>query len=269
MRLLIQFFNKNKDLKMKRLFIAATTAYCVLLSGMSTAFAQGGPPQFNAIELWACNYRAGKDAEDFDDALEGVAEASSGTDYSSWVLNPYLVGPNMPFDVIYLGAWPSGAAMGSGMAAYLANGGDDADEAWNEAVDCPASTLFAGYEIEPLPESGDDDGDGTFLLSVADCKVGHGVSNGQALAALERFNSYAVANGSTVPTFAWFPVFGPGEAEYSFKLAQAFGGPEDLGNTFQWSVDNAAYNVNDELTGGIVDCDIPRLYTGRTVTTDM
>ena len=248
---------------MRRLILAAVTALFTLCAGASVVFAQdGGPPSFRPVEMWVCNYKEDKDADDFGDAMEKLAESEGEQNYAAWTLSPFFVNPNQDFDVLFLGAWGSGTAMGEAYAHYFA-AGSDAQEAWNEAVDCPASIMYASYEIQPVPES--TDGDGTFVLSVADCKVGHGVTNGQAMGALERFNDYAVANGSTVATFAWFPVWGAGESEFSFKLAQAFAGVEHLGNTFQWFVDTAAYNVNDDMTAGIVDCDAPRIYLGDTV----
>lgn len=255
---------------MKRLLLAAVTAVFTLFAGASAVFAQdGGPPQFRPVEMWVCNYKEDKDSDDFDDAMEKLVESEGEQNYAAWTLNPYFVNPAQDFDLIFLGAWPSGTAMGEAYTNYFANG-SDASEAWEEAVDCPASIMYASYEIQPVPESADGaDGDGTFILSVADCKVGHAVTNGQALGALERFNDYAVANGLTVATFAWFPVWGSGETEFTFKLAQAFANVQHLGDTFQWFVDTAAYNVNDQMTAGVVSCDAPRIYTGNTVMDNM
>lgn len=249
---------------MKRLLAVAVATLCTLLAGTGVAFAQNdGVPQFRPVEMWVCNYNERKDQGDFDSVLEDLVAVIGDDPYAAYRLTPNFVTDEQDFDFIYLGVWESGASMGRDMAKYMANG-TAVDAAWNETVDCPASLMYASSEIQPVG-SGDADGGGDFMLTVSDCTVGHGQSNGQALGALRRFNDYRVTNGSEVPTFAWFPVYGGGGIEFSFKLVQAYAGAEHFGNSFQWFVDHQAYLVQEDIMSGVLDCDVPRVYIGETI----
>jgi hypothetical protein len=167
------------------------------------------------------------------------------------------------FDFIFIGVWESGSAMGADMATYLGQQ-NDASEAWDDAADC-GSLMFASARIQ-VPEPNED---GTFLLTISDCNLGKGSSNGQAAGAIGRFNAYRVANGMEVGTFLWYPVAGGGDAEFDFKLVNAFAGPQHWGDYFSWYVDHEAYNVQGQIMDGIVSCDESRIYTGRTIMNNM
>lgn len=248
---------------MRKILLSCVTAIILAISAAPVSFAQdGGPPQFRPVEMWACKYKDGKDQGDMDNVYEGIVESASDEAYAAWHLTPYFVGNlQQQFDFIYLGAWADGSTFGSDLTYYFANG-SDAIEAWEETVTC-ASLMFASSTIQPNPDNAG--GDGTFMLTISDCEVAKGRTNGQALGALRRFNDYRVANGSTVGTFAWFPVYGGGNAEFDFKLAHAYSGPQALGDDFQWYVDNEAYNVEGDLTEGLVSCDEARAYVGSTI----
>jgi hypothetical protein len=251
---------------MKRLLLAASAATIAVCLAGTPAGAQDGGPAFQPLEMWACTFRDRMDQGDMDGVYERVAEGTGDTPYAAWQLTPYMAGNRYKdFDFIYLGAWPDGSTMGADLENYFTNAGDAA-EAWEETAEC-AGFLYASNTIQEVPDSDDDSGN--FMLTISDCKVAHGRTAAQAIGALNRYNDYRVANGSAVPTFAWFPAYGNGGAEFDFKLAQAFAGPQEVGDSFSWFVDNQAYNVNNALTQGLVDCDEARLYFGRTIMDNM
>jgi len=250
---------------MKKLYCAALTALGMAILMPAPGFAQDGPPNFRPVELWACSYKERKDADDFNRALRMMVEATGDVPYAAYQLMPNFRGPDQDFDFIYIGVWPDGTTMGRDMANYAQH--TDVIEAWDEAVDCPVSSLYASYRIQAIEDDGN--GSGNFILTFSDCKVAHGNSNGQALGALRRYNDYRVANGMTIPTFAWFPAFGGGNAEFDFKLIQAYSGPQHFGDAWSWFVDHAAYETLGDMTDGIVDCDEARVYNGRTIMNTM
>ena len=248
---------------MKKQLVAVAMTACTLLMGVGVASAQDGEvPQFRPVELWACNYRDGKDQEDFDDALEKLVEATGDDPYAAFQLTPNFRGPDQAFDLIYIGVWESGTSWGRDSVAY-AERGVDADEAWEETLDCPVSVIFASMRIQA--DGGEPDESGDFVLAISDCNVAHGSSTGQALGAVQRFNDYQVANGSTVGKIAWFPVYGGGNAEFDFKLLNVYSGPQQVGDAFQWFIDNQAYLVQEDMMEGLLSCDVARLYNGSTI----
>ena len=242
---------------MKKVIIG--TAAFLLTIGMMPSQAQDGPPQFRPLEMWVCNFLDGRDQDDMDDVYEEIVEAEGDNAYAAFHLNPFIagnLGQNMDF--IYLGVWADGSVMGSDMSSYLGND----ETGWNETVDCQG-LMFASNQIQAPAPPGDDGG--PFVVLVSDCEIGHGQSGAQAVGAISRFNDYRVANGQDIGTIVWFPFLGGGEAEFDFKLVNAFPSAQQLGDYFKWSVDNAAYNVSNQMTEGIVDCDEARMYTGRTI----
>ena len=242
---------------MRRLLTAAVTAACTLFMGISASFAQDGPPQFRPVEMWACNLNDGKDQGDMDKVYEDLVEDMGDTAYSAFQLDPYFVSGDIPFDFLYLGAWADGSTMGSSLME-----GEDTSDAWNDAVTCPASLVFASTWLNQ-PQN--DGGNGEFILTVSDCTNGHAISNGQAAGAIRRYNDYEKANGLDIGTILWYPAYGHGGADFDFKLVHVYPSAQQLGDSFSWYVDNQAYTVRSDIMDGIVDCDEARVYTGRTL----
>lgn len=244
---------------MRRLFISAVATVCLLSIGMTPTMAQDGPPQFRPLEMWACALNDGKDQDDMDDVYEDIVAAAGDTEYSAFQINPYITGSlGQNIDFIYLGAWANGNVMGADMASYIGND----DDGWDDTVTCQA-LMFASNWIQ-MPANPPNE-DGTFMMSISDCNVDHGNTAAQAVGAINRFNDYRVANGLTVGTLVWFPLYGGGDAEFDFKVVSVFGGAQEMGDSFQWNVDNASYNMRNSLSEGVFGCDEGRLYTGRTI----
>jgi len=237
--------------------IAGTIGFLLTVC-LVPAQAQDGPPQFRPLEVWTCGFKDGKDQDDMDDVYEDIVEASGDTAYSAFQLSPYFAGAFAEnFDFVYLGAWADGSVMGSDMASYLGT----PDESWDETVDCQGF-LYASNWIQPVQPP---DNAGTAVVTVSDCDVDHGSTAAQAVGAISRYNDYRVANGMTVGTLVWFPVYGGGDADFDFKLVSVYSNAQHMGDAFKWSIDNAAYNVSNSMRAGIVSCDEARLYTARTI----
>jgi hypothetical protein len=247
----------NQGTKMKRLIIG-TTAF-LLTGGTMAVQAQDGPPSFQPVEMYACNYRDGQDQGDFDRALRMMSEVESSVPYAGYQLFPGMVTPEQTFDFIYVGVWGSGTDYGSDMAAY-SQMAEDEMEAWNEAAEC-GSSLWASHLLSEAPGDGSDQ----FMVSFQDCKVADGRSYMQAVEGMRRWVHYRADNGMALPTWAWFPVYGGAPGDFAFKLITGFGGYEDVGNSFSWMVDNEAYLVRDQMLQGLVSCDVGRMYYGREV----
>jgi hypothetical protein len=252
---------------MRKLLIAVAAGTALTLSGVSLSFAQDdGPPNFIPVEMQACNYKDGKDSSDFDDAMDEMVdwmEKEDGDPYAAWVLDKVYTDPDREFDFLYIGAWPNGSTMGRDMGHYFATAGD-AIAAFSDAADCSGASLWATLQVKAPPES-DGQGDG-FMVSMSDCKVAEGRRTSDAMAAVREFGAYRDANGSPGGTYIWFPVYGvAADAPLDFKVVNTFASVEAFGQNYQWFVENTAYTKQGELMDGLLDCDVPRAYSGDTV----
>ena len=250
---------------MKKLLAAAVVAIIVPCMGVGIAAAQeeGAPRTFIPVELNVCNYAEGKDREDYDRALGVMTEWMEDNEsepYLALLLSPAYAG-DPEFDFVYVGAWPSGSGMGRDLAHWFATA-DDAIAAMDEATDCGVSAMFGGTTIKAPPEGPPPD---EFMLSISDCTVEDGRTVDEALAALEEWGAYRDATGSPGGMFVWFPAYGDGEADYTFKLLNSHRSAEAFGDFWQWFVDNAAYRKQGELLGGLLSCDVPRMYGAELV----
>lgn len=244
---------------MKKLILAAFAAALTILTVVPGAFAQDNRPGVFPIEMWACTFKDRKDQDDMDAVYEQI-DAESDAAYGAWQLNPWMAGDlNQQFDFLYIGAWASGNVMGADVA-NLFSGDSESSESWDETVDC-TSFLYTGIDIQQTP----NEEDGHYFVTLSDCRAGKGVSNGQAVNGIRRFNDYLVENGLTVGTDVWFPVHGNGDAEFDFKLVHVYTGPEQWGDAWQWRVNNQAFQARRNYMNGVVSCDESRLYSTRTL----
>jgi len=244
---------------MKKLILAAFAAALTILTVVPAAFAQENRPNISPIEMWACTFKDRKDQDDMNAVYEQIEEESDAA-YGAWQLDPWLAGNlNQQFDFLYVGIWANGNVMG-GDVANLFSGATSSGETWDETVDC-ASFMFTGVEIQQSP----NEEDGHYFVTIADCNADKGVSNGQAVNGIRRFNDYLVENGHTVGTDVWFPVHGAGDAEYDFKLIHVYTGPQAWGGAWQWRIDNQAFQARRNYMNGVVSCDESRLYSTRTL----
>jgi len=251
---------------MKRMLMAMAGAALCSILGISTAAAQDGsaPPSFSPLELYVCNYQDGQDQGDFDNAIDELREwaEASGDPYSAWRLMPYFTGPNLNPDFVYIGSWPDGSTMGKNLQNYLGTA-EDADEAWNEAVECNVSGMFASHRVKAPPENADG---GNFVLTVADCKVAHHRTRGDAIEAMREWGAFRADNDSAGGMWLWIPVYGGnggGDADIAFKLVYGFSGFQSLGTYWSWYVDTMAYGPWGDMTDGLLSCDTARLYVGE------
>jgi hypothetical protein len=256
---------------MRKILISIAALTIVAFSGISMSFAQDdGPPNFVPVEMQACNYADGKDAGDFEDAMDDMVkwmEDNDGAPYAAWTLSKFYTDPSREFDFLYMGAWPNGSTMGQDQAHYFATAKDEM-AAFSDAADCGGSSaLYASLEVKAPPES-DGQGDG-FILTMSDCKVAEGRKTADAIGAVRAYGEYRDANGSPGGTYLFFPAFGVAadvaDAEFDFKLLNSYASVEAFGNNYQWIVENAAYLKSGELMDGLLECDTPRAYAGDTV----
>jgi hypothetical protein len=71
------------------------------------------------------------------DRWNKMSDDNGTDDYAAWLLTPFFYTAEQDFDVIWLGAFKDGNAMGAGLQDWVTNGQEMA-AAFAEVVDCNA-----------------------------------------------------------------------------------------------------------------------------------
>jgi hypothetical protein len=236
--------------------VFSTLTSLVLVSAASAQEPAAQPTPI--VEIFGCNF---KDANDMAD-LQAVttrwnawADRINMTDYTAFIATPYLHSDQLTYDVLWLGAWPNGTAMGAGEAVWFAEGGELQEE-FDAVVDCAAHVQYAelviGAPETPTPEAP--------VAVFSDCTVNDGRTADEAIAALAQWREYLVANGVNEFNAVFFPIAGEEpDATYDFKNIEGYETIQSYGRMLD-VITRGGYMRADELFGRLLECNSPRVY---------
>ena len=221
-------------------------------------------PSFSPVETFTCNYNDGKGPADLDKVIKSwndLMDKEGQGDYFAALLTPVYFGEPL-FDVGWLGVWRNGNVMGSGTDWWLSNGGKVA-AGFNDVLTCESHTNFASQNVrEAKPD--DDESDKNFVLSFSNCSVKEGKNYGEFMAAQKEWNAYADEHGIAEANWVWWPVYGESNNDYDFKFLASMDDHTAAGANWQL-YSEGHFQKSSELFDDIVDCDISRVYGGRTI----
>jgi len=246
---------------MNKLTALLVTSLTMLL-GTTCAYAQGGPPTWAPMELYGCNFVGNADMDDLNTVIETWnewADENGVDDYTALVLSPHFTAASFPFEVLWVGLWDNGAALG-GMQQWLTEGGEVQDD-FQEVLDCPLHQAFAITNIKPVGEP-----DGIVPVEFSNCTLHEGRIGPEARNALIEWTEYLTENGSDAGHWILRP--GPGEvadADYSFKWVRAYSSWGSIGHDFELNLNGGGFQRFGELTGRVMSCDSSRIYNSRLV----
>lgn len=244
---------------------AVTLAAILSLSIAAPALAQvskDGMGKVLPVELFACKYNEGQGAADLDKVIERwsrYADDKGIDNYAAWTLSPYHYGPEQEFDVIWMGAFADGKAMGSTIGEWLASGGP-IQAAFNKVLDCSAhillsSAMYMAPSNNQTPASG--------VITMMDCELNEGHRYADIKAAELRWVDYLKGSGATAGYWHWFPTFGGGDAEYDYKVVTAYRDYAELGASFDRFANEGGRETSQGIFGNIDDCDDARVYLAQ------
>ncbi len=251
---------------MNKFFIIILSASIVTLVSASCVKAQDDDrlKKFVPTELWACNYRDGKGPSDLD-AVVGKWTAymdQQGADtYTAWTLTPQYYTDEQDFEVLWLGAWNDGNAMGEGRDNYHATGGEIMAE-FASVNECSAHVGFVSRAFK-LPSDYDEDTPSTAAITFTDCTVRDGASYDSIAEAMSAWANILTESGSEVAIYQWWPVFGGGATPYDFKLLNVHRNHASLGADLERLANGELWRKRLELLGDQIDCDVSRVYDAR------
>ena len=247
---------------MRKILLTIMTTSLVTFVGTGSTMAQDDEMLVIQVELYACSYNDRKDSDDLDDVVDkwNAHMDENGTDsYAAWTLTPDYYGPNQEFDVIWMGAAKNAIAMGEGHDAWLA-GNDGIAAEFAEVVSCAAHTNFASINFKALP---DNDASSTAVLTFSDCSYKEGASFDAVGAAMAKWSKYQTDAGSTAGIFNWYPVWGGGGEEFTFKMLQGYASHAELGADYERYGNGRGFVTRNRLLSHLVSCDSARVYNAH------
>ena len=232
--------------------------FAPLLLAAAASAQEQAPQPTPVVEVFGCTFNGTNDMAD----LQAVttrwntwADRNNITNYTAFLMTPYLHSDQLTYDVLWLGAWPNGTAMGTEEAKWFATGGE-VEEGFSEVIDCSTHAQYAEFVIGapegPTPEAP--------IAAFSDCKVHEGRTVDEALTALGQWREYLVANGVNEFNAVFFPVAGESpDADYDFKTVEGYETIESYGRALD-VVTRGGYQRAGELFDRLLECDSPRVY---------
>ena len=251
---------------MKKLLKAISVAVFIPLA-MGTAVAQvseEGMGKVVPVEIFACTYNNRQDEGDLNEVIarwNRWMDERNIDSYAAWTLTPYHYTTEQEFDLLWLGAYKDGNAMGAGTDQWFAEGGD-VNDGFEEVLTCGAhiglaSAMYKSPANDETPASG--------IITMMDCELNEGRRYTDIKAAEMAWAKHMTDSGSTAGTFHWFPVFGGGDAEYDYKVVNAYANYTELGADWERISNGGGREVSTEIFGDIDECDDARVYIATSV----
>jgi hypothetical protein len=242
--------------------------YKLLAIGMTSAFSiatgvqaqQDQPEPTPVVEIFPCTYRDNNDVDNLRTVgarFNTWADRNSMTNYTAFIATPYAYSAELEADVLWLGGWPNGTAMGVAETRWLAEGSEVA-AAFDAVVECNSHSLYAEVVVNqpsgPPPENAG-------IAMFEDCTVREGRTADEALGAIEQWNDYTKSRGGDAFSAVLFPLAGLGnEADYTFKIVTGFNSMEAFGKGLDMYT-GGGFMLAEQLFSRLLECNSPRVYT--------
>lgn len=252
---------------MSRTIITIVSAGIFMLLSVGHVEAQDADrlAKFVPTELWACNYNEGHGPDDLD-AVAGkwgaYMDENEAESYAAWTLTPQYYTDEQDFDVLWLGAWTDGNAMGQGRDNYHANGGAIMAE-FVKVLDCGAHVGFVSraYKLPPENDAGPQN---TAVITFTNCSMKEGATYDTVVAGLTTWAETFGASGSKSAIYQWWPAYGGGgEREFDFKLLGVHANHASLGADLELLGNGGLWRKRMELFDDQFDCDVSRVYDAK------
>ena len=140
--------------------LLGTSFFSAVVLATGAGAQENAPTPTPVIEIFPCTYIGNNDIDNLrtvNTRFNAWADRNSVTTYTAFTLTPYAYSADLETDVLWLGAWPNGTAMGENEALWQSQGGDVA-AAFGAVVDCNSHSLYAEVVINqpstPPPERG-------------------------------------------------------------------------------------------------------------------
>lgn len=251
---------------MKNFKLAICSVAAGLLLAAGPGFAQvsaDGMGKVLPVELYICKFQENKGIADLNvvvDRWNKYQDDREMDDYAAWLLTPFFFGTEQDFDVIWLGAYKDGQAMGAGIQDWISNGGE-VNAAFGEVVDCNSHVAYSSamYKAPPggTPASG--------LITMMDCKLNEGHEYADIKAAELKWADHLAKTKSKAAYYHWMPMFGGGDAEFDYKVIFSYSDFGEIGANFEATANGGGRELSKKIFGDIDECDDARVYVANNI----
>jgi len=247
---------------MSKTLVSSFMIGLLILTGSATVSAQDNANRVIPVELFTCKYNDNKGPGDLDKVIDKWnkwADKEGLDDYAAWTLTPYYFGPDQEFDMIWLGAGKDAVALGKAQDAYLA---EDVGlhAAFNEVLTCDAHVNYASLNFKAPPKGKTPDNN---VLTFSNCTYKEGASFSALEAAMGDWSKHLAGEGSTAGIWHWYPAYGGGGEEFSFKWLESYENLAELGADYERFGNGGGVAVSGRLFGHLLDCDSNRAYLAK------
>ena len=252
---------------MKSLKIVTCSAMAGLLLASAPGLAQvsaDGMGKVVPVEMYACKFNDGKSEADLNaviDRWNEWADDADTDDYAAWILTPFFFTPEQDFDMLWLGAWSDGNAMGAGLQNWIENGGE-LGPAFAEVVDCGAHVAMSSAMYKAPPGGNVPD---TGVITMMDCELNEGKRYSDIKAAELNWVAHLADAKSKVAYYHWFPMFGGGDFDMDYKVVSSYPDLKELGANVEMYANGGGREKSGEIFGDIDDCNDARVYIARSI----
>jgi hypothetical protein len=251
---------RNKN--MKKTLISSVLTGLFYLAGFGTIAAQDDGMLVIPVELFACSYNEQKGPDDLDKVIDNWnawADRQGIDDYAAWTLTPYYFGQEQEFDVIWVGAGKDAVALGKAQDSYLSKN-EGLEDQFNEVISCDAHTNMASLNYKAPPKGATP---ANSIMTFSDCKYKEGATFAALSAAMGDWSQHLSDAGSKAGIWHWYPMYGGGGEEFSFKWIEAFKNFAELGVDYESFGNGGGYATSGRLFGHLLSCDSSRAYLAQ------
>ena len=252
---------------MNKLSVASCPAIAGLLLAAGPGLAQvsaDGMGKVLPVEIYTCKYKEGQGSAELDSVIASwnqFEDDSKTATYAGYLLTPFFYGPEQDFDIIWLGAFKDGNAMGANLQNWISKGGE-VQAAFDKVIDCDAHSGYASAMYK-APAAGSTPGSG--FVTMMDCKLNEGHEYADIKAAELKWAEHLGKSKSKAGYYHWMPVFGGGDAEFDYKVVNAYASFTDIGADFEQNANGGGRELSREIFGDIDECDDARVYVSKSI----
>lgn len=243
------------------MFVATMTLVSGFASSVVFAEDKEAGPVIVPVETYTCNYNEGKGSADLDAAIDGWnawMDNLGAHNYFAMTLTPFYYGAET-FDVGWLGVSPTAEEMGAGADEFAKSGGEEG-AAFADVLTCDTHSNFATMVLREPPERASPE---SRVVAFSDCTMADDASMDDVFTGLDKWTAYQIENGYQNGSWAFFPAYGGGDADYDFKMVSAWGNHAERGKDYDLYANGGGYQKRREIMGDSLDCDVSRIYNGE------